>query len=83
MACHVHVRTLCIIPVGSHKSNIRHPFQDPDAGHPQLLWRCDEPFARRHGKAVQEGGFMDGVPGAAAAAAAAVLELAADHVQGN
>ena len=32
---------------GSHKSNIRHPYQDPDAGHPQLLWRSEEPFERR------------------------------------
>ena len=41
--------------VASDKSNIRHPFQDPDAGHPQLLWRSQEPYQRRHGKSVKEG----------------------------
>eukprot|EP01047_Picozoa_sp_COSAG01_P052321 COSAG01_NODE_5491_length_4227_cov_18.588178_4_plen_448_part_00 len=50
-----------VVP-GSHKSNLRHPFQDPEAGHPQLLWRSEEPFARRHGTKVKEGGYMDGVP---------------------
>ena len=43
---------------GSHKSNIRHPYQDPDAGRPQLLWRSEEPFERRHGKSVLEGGYL-------------------------
>jgi hypothetical protein len=50
--------------VPSDKSNIRHPFQDPDAGHPQLLWRSEEPYERRHNKSVLEGGYMDAVPGA-------------------
>ena len=53
-----------MLPCFADKSNIRHPYQDPDAGHPQLLWRSEEPFERRHGKAVKEGGFMDAVPGA-------------------
>ena len=53
----------CAIP-GSHKSNLRHPFQDEEAGHPQLLWRSQAPFERRHGKSVREGGYMDGMPGA-------------------
>ena len=48
-----------MLPCFADKSNIRHPYQDPDAGHPQLLWRSEEPFERRHGKAVKEGGFMD------------------------
>lgn len=51
-----------VVP-GSHKSNIRHPFQDAEAGRPQLLWRSAEPCARRHGREVREGGYMDGVPG--------------------
>jgi hypothetical protein len=49
---------------GSHKSNLRHPFQENDNGHPQVLWRSEQPQQRRHGKEVKEGGYMDGVPGA-------------------
>ena len=49
---------------GSHKSNLRHPFQLAGRGHPQALWRCTEPFQRRHDRTVAEGGFMDGMPGA-------------------
>ena len=49
-----HLATVCAgdAQPGSHKSNIRHPYQDPDAGHPQMLWRSEEPFERRHGKSV-------------------------------
>ena len=49
---------------GSHKSNLRHPYQDPEAGQPQLLWRVEEPQPLRHGSKTGEGGYMDGVPGA-------------------
>ena len=49
---------------GSHKSNLKHPFQANENGHPQVLWRSEQPQPRRHGKEVKEGGYMDGVPGA-------------------
>jgi hypothetical protein len=54
------------VVVGSHKSNFRHPYMDPEAGHPQLLWRCEEeqPVQGSAASTLAEGGFMDGMPGA-------------------
>jgi hypothetical protein len=49
---------------GSHKSNIRNPFDDEEQGHPQTLFRTKDEYPRRHGKGIAEGGYMDGVPGA-------------------
>ena len=39
---------------------------DPEAGHPQLLWRCEEeqPVQGSPTATLAEGGFMDGMPGA-------------------
>ena len=53
-----------MLPCFADKSNVRHPYQDPDAGRPQLLWRSEEPQPLRHGHKTSEGGYMDGVPGA-------------------
>jgi hypothetical protein len=46
-----------IVP-GSHKSNLPHPFQEDDAGHPQNLWYSDKHQERRHGRTVNEGGAL-------------------------
>jgi hypothetical protein len=49
---------------GSHRTNLAHPYQDPEAGHPQPLWRTTEPQQLRHGHQTGEGGYMDNMPGA-------------------